>query len=139
MNKCPFLNNSSVSAIKALCSTKVNFKGFATSSLMKAAHKCPVMAKAFDVAKLVSDKVSLAADEAQEAFNYEDFFHSEIDKKKKDQSYRIFNNVNRDIANYPKGLDKNGRDITIWCSNDYLGMGKHPKVMDAMQYFLLLI
>ncbi|KAL9612421.1 MAG: hypothetical protein Q9167_002969 [Letrouitia subvulpina] len=66
-------------------------------------------------------------------FNYEDFYAAELDKKHKDKSYRYFNNINRLAKEFPQAhmSDKNER-VTVWCSNDYLGMGRNPKVLKTM-------
>lgn len=66
-------------------------------------------------------------------FNYEGFYHTELDKKHQDKSYRYFNNINRLAHEFPRAhmSDKNER-VTVWCSNDYLGMGRNPQVLKAM-------
>ncbi|KAH8647057.1 pyridoxal phosphate-dependent transferase [Tricladium varicosporioides] len=66
-------------------------------------------------------------------FNYEAFYNAELDKKHKDKSYRYFNNINRLAKEFPKAhmSDKNER-VTVWCSNDYLGMGRNPQVLKTM-------
>ena len=65
-------------------------------------------------------------------FDYETFYNDKINVKKADHSYRVFKRIERDINLFPiaKEMDINGkyRDITIWCSNDYLGLGCHPYV-----------
>ncbi|XP_060084167.1 5-aminolevulinate synthase, erythroid-specific, mitochondrial-like [Ylistrum balloti] len=68
-------------------------------------------------------------------FNYESFFEGEIQKKKRDHSYRIFKNVMRKGQKFPYAEEHSGkkRDITVWCSNDYLGMSWHPKVTKAVE------
>lgn len=71
-----------------------------------------------------------------ESFPYEDFFHEQIMKKKNDHSYRIFKKVNRLAAEFPSAKEYSWgeRPITVWCSNDYLGMSCHPEVKRAVQY-----
>ncbi|KAI4165684.1 MAG: hypothetical protein LQ342_000626 [Letrouitia transgressa] len=66
-------------------------------------------------------------------FSYEDFYAAELDKKHKDKSYRYFNNINRLAKEFPQAhmSDKSER-VTVWCSNDYLGMGRNPKVLKTM-------
>ena len=70
-------------------------------------------------------------------FEYETFFESKIDEKKKDQSYRIFNKINRLAKDFPLGESyshgKDGDTISVWCSNDYLGIGHHPAVMQSVR------
>ncbi|XP_062616922.1 5-aminolevulinate synthase, erythroid-specific, mitochondrial-like isoform X2 [Saccostrea cucullata] len=68
-------------------------------------------------------------------FNYEDFFEGEINKKKDDHTYRVFKNVQRRGREFPFAEDHSTgkkKDITVWCSNDYLGMSWHPKVINAV-------
>ncbi|KFA68764.1 hypothetical protein S40285_01192 [Stachybotrys chlorohalonatus IBT 40285] len=66
-------------------------------------------------------------------FNYEAFYNAELDKKHKDKSYRYFNNINRLAKEFPRAhmSDKNER-VTVWCANDYLGMGRNPHVLNTM-------
>jgi 5-aminolevulinate synthase len=56
-----------------------------------------------------------------------------LEKKHKDKTYRYFNNINRLAQQFPKAHTASGDHVTVWCSNDYLGMGKHPLVLDAMK------
>ncbi|KAI0024796.1 5-aminolevulinate synthase [Xylariomycetidae sp. FL0641] len=66
-------------------------------------------------------------------FDYNGFYQGELDKKHKDKSYRYFNNINRLAKEFPQahGANKEER-VTVWCSNDYLGMGRNPQVLKAM-------
>ncbi|CAG2055744.1 unnamed protein product [Timema podura] len=70
------------------------------------------------------------------AFPYEDYFHKQIMKKKKDHSYRVFKKVNRLAKEFPAALEYSWgeRPITVWCSNDYLGMSTHPQVKEAVRF-----
>lgn len=63
-------------------------------------------------------------------FGYEAYFHEQIRKKKLEHSYRVFKKVNRSAANYPKAQEFTWgeKEVTLWCSNDYLGMSVHPEV-----------
>ncbi|XP_052279099.1 5-aminolevulinate synthase, erythroid-specific, mitochondrial-like isoform X1 [Dreissena polymorpha] len=72
-------------------------------------------------------------------FNYERFFNGEIDKKKKNHTYRVFKKVLRKGTRFPFAEEYTGepRDISVWCSNDYLGMSWHPKVTDAVRNALM--
>jgi 5-aminolevulinate synthase len=69
--------------------------------------------------------------------NYAEHFESAIARLKRENRYRTFANLERDAARFPVALwrpeDKaeTPREVTIWCSNDYLGMGGHPKPLRA--------
>ncbi|KAF2715157.1 5-aminolevulinate synthase-like protein [Pleomassaria siparia CBS 279.74] len=66
-------------------------------------------------------------------FDYEDFYKTELDKKHKDKSYRYFNNINRLAKDFPRAhLASKDEKVTVWCSNDYLGMGRNPHVLKSM-------
>ncbi|KAK9384913.1 pyridoxal phosphate-dependent transferase [Lipomyces mesembrius] len=67
------------------------------------------------------------------AFNYEDFYQAELTKKHKDKSYRYFNNINRLAKEFPKAHTNSEKErVTVWCSNDYLGMSKNKEVLKYM-------
>ncbi|HSO43141.1 MAG TPA: 5-aminolevulinate synthase, partial [Rhodospirillales bacterium] len=58
--------------------------------------------------------------------NYEVFFSEQIDRLRREGRYRIFAELERQAGNFPRArchLDGEVREITVWCSNDYLGMG----------------
>ncbi|KAI8897128.1 pyridoxal phosphate-dependent transferase [Globomyces pollinis-pini] len=69
-------------------------------------------------------------------FDYETFYNQELEKKKNDRSYRYFNNINRLAQKYPSAHTGTGEHVTVWCSNDYLGMSKHPEVLENMKQTL---
>ena len=64
------------------------------------------------------------------------YFADAIQRLKDEKRYRVFIDIERDAARYPiaawrpEGAEET-REVTIWCSNDYLGMGGHPKVREA--------
>ena len=65
--------------------------------------------------------------------DYQKYFSSAIEKLKIDGNYRVFTDLARYAGNFPQAKDySNNKDITMWCSNDYLGMGQHPKVISAL-------
>jgi len=67
--------------------------------------------------------------------NYEGFFRAELDGLHKAGNYRVFADLERRMGAFPKAIRHCGggqREVTVWCSNDYLGMGQHPAVIDAM-------
>jgi len=62
-------------------------------------------------------------------------FYDLIDKLKDEGKYRVFNDILRERGEYPKAIwygKYNIKNIVNWCSNDYLGMGQHKVVLDAM-------
>ncbi|KAF4121246.1 5-aminolevulinate synthase [Geosmithia morbida] len=66
-------------------------------------------------------------------FDYEAFYKGELDKKHKDRSYRYFNNINRLAKSFPRAHMATKDDcVTVWCANDYLGMGRNSRVLDRM-------
>lgn len=75
-------------------------------------------------------------------FPYDQFFHQQIMKKKKDHSYRVFKKVNRlaGPGQFPHAMEYSWGEkaVTVWCSNDYLGMSCHPDVKNAVRYVFLI-
>ena len=66
-------------------------------------------------------------------FDYHGFYNTELDKKHKDKSYRYFNNINRLAKEFPRAHMANKEEkVTVWCANDYLGMGRNPHVLKTM-------
>lgn len=67
--------------------------------------------------------------------NYQAYFANRLDELHKEGRYRVFADLQRRRGSFPKArhTDRDTkRDVTIWCSNDYLGMGQHPRVVAAM-------
>jgi 5-aminolevulinate synthase len=65
------------------------------------------------------------------------YFADAVQKLKDEKRYRVFANLERCAERFPLALwrpaepSEPPRDVTIWCSNDYLGMGGHPAVLEA--------
>ncbi|TGR17255.1 aminotransferase class I/II-fold pyridoxal phosphate-dependent enzyme, partial [Mesorhizobium sp. M8A.F.Ca.ET.197.01.1.1] len=68
--------------------------------------------------------------------NYQRFFEDAIDQLHAERRYRVFADLERIAGKFPRAIWRsNGRaeEITVWCSNDYLGMGQHADVIAAFQ------
>lgn len=66
--------------------------------------------------------------------DFEAFFKTRLDALKAEGRYRVFNDIARRAGAFPRAEDyARGGEITVWCSNDYLGMGQHPAVLSAMR------
>src|SRR3954451_13169324 len=71
-----------------------------------------------------------------EALDYDRIFRSAIERLHEEGRYRVFIDILRTKGQYPNArcFGGNGpKPITVWCSNDYLGMGQHPVVVEAME------
>lgn len=68
--------------------------------------------------------------------DYEKIFSEAIDAIREEGRYRVFADITRQRGAFPRAerhdAGDNAKSVTVWCSNDYLGMGQHPKVIDAM-------
>jgi 5-aminolevulinate synthase len=73
----------------------------------------------------------------RQATDYQQCFELAVARLKAESRYRTFANLERDASRFPtalwrpEGEEAAPREVTIWCSNDYLGMGGHPKVVQA--------
>ncbi|MGB0854962.1 MAG: 5-aminolevulinate synthase [Pikeienuella sp.] len=67
--------------------------------------------------------------------DFDALFSAQIETLKSEGNYRIFADLERKTGAFPQAknyCEDGERQVTIWCSNDYLGMGQHPDVIDAM-------
>ncbi|MHB2267116.1 5-aminolevulinate synthase [Aliihoeflea sp. PC F10.4] len=68
--------------------------------------------------------------------NYDRFFEDAIAQLHSERRYRVFADLERIVGAFPRAIWRsNGeaREITVWCSNDYLGMGQNERVIGAMR------
>ncbi len=67
--------------------------------------------------------------------NYQTFFGTQLDGLRREGNYRVFAELERRAGSFPQATHHRERGqvpVTVWCSNDYLGMGQHQAVLDAM-------
>jgi 5-aminolevulinate synthase len=68
--------------------------------------------------------------------DYEAFFTGHLRRLHEEGRYRVFAELERIVGAFPRARlhrDGQARDVTVWCSNDYLAMGQHPTVVAAMR------
>jgi len=152
---CTFFKNANVDLRKLLVEKKLEedwdvinkttehkperVKVTAKRSLVKSDKENSEPKRANTSDKCMEDSSSSAAP----LFHYDTFFDAKIEEKKRDGSYRYFKRVMRDANSFPvvheQTRDGALRERTIWCSNDYLGLGRHPyvkaRVIEAVEKY----
>ena len=67
--------------------------------------------------------------------DYNAIFRKKIENLKQEGNYRIFADLERYQGSFPRARNYSGnteRDVTVWCSNDYLGMGQNETVIKSI-------
>ena len=67
--------------------------------------------------------------------NYKKIFKESLDKLKNDGNYRVFADLEKIAGNFPQALnykENTVSEVTVWCSNDYLGMSQNNVVINSM-------
>ncbi|XP_076468796.1 5-aminolevulinate synthase, erythroid-specific, mitochondrial-like [Babylonia areolata] len=114
-----------------------------STALAEASSKCPFLNSEMTAVRMTSqeqqeDTIMMEEDPVdmdESAFKYDDFFAEELEKKKRDHTYRTFRKVMRAGSSFPHAQEhtQGVKDITVWCSNDYHGMSWHPAVLQAVR------
>ncbi|XP_076261955.1 5-aminolevulinate synthase isoform X2 [Rhynchophorus ferrugineus] len=135
-SQCPVISRS----INHMSTDNQKTQENITDHIETAVSKCPFLKEVTSAVKELKgqDIIEVNYDsKTNEVFPYNNFFHQQIIKKKKEHSYRIFKKVNRlaGPGEFPKALEYTSgeKPITVWCSNDYLGMSCHPLVKNEVR------
>ncbi len=98
---------------------------------------CGIAALASSGARSYGRHTEYAERRNKPVVDYNQIFKSAIDRLHEEGRYRVFIDILRNKGGFPNArcfAGHNGpKPITVWCSNDYLAMGQHPKVIAAME------
>jgi 5-aminolevulinate synthase len=65
--------------------------------------------------------------------NFDQLFEPRLELIRRENTHRVFADLERCPGHFPQAFDHRlRRHVTVWCSDDYLGMGQHPAVLEAM-------
>uniref|UniRef100_A0A3Q2WNY4 5-aminolevulinate synthase n=1 Tax=Haplochromis burtoni TaxID=8153 RepID=A0A3Q2WNY4_HAPBU len=129
---CPFVS-SQIGMVRASPEVQEDVQESLMASLKGVKDSaCPTSAQPNSVTHLLKDNM------AGPSYDYDQFFMEKIAVKKKDHTYRVFKTVNRSAEVFPFAEDysisgREGSQVSVWCSNDYLGMSRHPRVLSAIR------
>ncbi|KAM9343005.1 5-aminolevulinate synthase, erythroid-specific, mitochondrial-like [Pholidichthys leucotaenia] len=129
---CPFVT-SQIGMVQASPEVQEDVQdGLMTSLLKNLKDSVFPAAQANTVSHLLKDNI------VGPSYDYDHFFTEKIAEKKKDHTYRVFKTVNRSAEVFPFAEDytiagREGSRVSVWCSNDYLGMSRHPRVLGAIR------
>lgn len=83
----------------------------------------------------MGERASTADAKRESQMDYEEYFKASVQKIKAEDRYRVFADLERHSGNYPHALNRRdgaAEDVVVWCSNDYLGQGQNPIVLEAL-------
>ncbi|XP_030588881.1 5-aminolevulinate synthase, erythroid-specific, mitochondrial-like isoform X1 [Archocentrus centrarchus] len=130
---CPFVS-SQIGMVRASPEVQEDVQEGLMTSFLKGIKDSvfPTSAQTSTVTHLLNDNM------AGPSYDYDQFFMEKIAVKKKDHTYRVFKTVNRSAEAFPFAEDytisgREGSQVSVWCSNDYLGMSRHPRVIGAIR------
>ncbi|CAI5756107.1 unnamed protein product [Candida verbasci] len=138
--QCPYMSMALKAKEQQHCHHERNYSSAtkpvrATSSTATSSSKNNIFSYHFKDSNLIDSKINLGSNE--ESFDFQGFLNDDLNKKRSDKSYRYFNNINRLANEFPKAHRENEHDkVTVWCSNDYLGMGKNQVTLNEMKRVL---
>ncbi|XP_015234583.1 PREDICTED: 5-aminolevulinate synthase, erythroid-specific, mitochondrial-like [Cyprinodon variegatus] len=129
---CPFVT-SQIGMVKASPEVQEDVEEGLMTSLLKGLKE-----SVFPSSLQTNTAIHLNDNMVGPSYDYDSFFMEKIAEKKKDHTYRVFKTVNRSAKEFPYAEDysssaENASQVSVWCSNDYLGMSRHPKVVDAIR------
>ncbi|KAM7412162.1 hypothetical protein PAMA_021898 [Pampus argenteus] len=130
---CPFVS-SQIVVVRASPEVQEDVQEGMMTSLLKGLKNSilPASAQTDTVTHLLKDNM------VGPSYDYDRFFIEKIAEKKMDHTYRVFKTVNRSTEDFPFAEDysvsgREGSQVSVWCSNDYLGMSRHPRVVSAIR------
>nr|XP_020473914.1 5-aminolevulinate synthase, erythroid-specific, mitochondrial-like [Monopterus albus] len=131
--ECPFVS-SQIGMVRASLEVQEDVKEGLMTSLLEGLKDSilPTSAESNTITHLLKDNM------VGSSYEYDRFFMEKIAEKKEDHTYRVFKTVNRIAEVYPFAEDysdteREGTQVSVWCSNDYLGMSSHPRVVSAIR------
>lgn len=163
MTVCPFIRSQSTQALRQMSQTSGLSKEAHRCPFMTAALKAKNAQRNYSSASkvarataasstnsnnlsapyalssedLIANEIALDLSTKESGFDYNGFLECELDKKRQDKSYRYFNNINRLAKEFPRAHRAVEEDkVTVWCSNDYLGMGRNKHTLAEMKRVL---
>ncbi|XP_061592430.1 5-aminolevulinate synthase, erythroid-specific, mitochondrial [Cololabis saira] len=132
-NRCPFVT-SEIGVVKASPQVQEDVQDGLMTTLLKSLKDSvfPSEGQTNAVTHFLKDNMG------DSSFDYDHFFIEKISEKKKDHTYRVFKTVNRSALAFPFAEDyslsgSEGSKVSVWCSNDYLGMSRHPRVIGEIR------